>query len=386
MVAAAIVGSAVVGGAATSYGASQARKGSKRGAALAAEAQVTSTQMQVDESARQFDLQMELLGPLLDLQFGAAQFFGEVLGFGNWNAETGSWDGGGPGAMGFGAEGGFFDPNLNPDAMGSDDWRNSAFGQYVEENYLAGTEYEDDLAVRRAEETQFGTDYRDDPRYQHAMETGDLVGTEFQTSPGYQFQLEEAQRELDRKNSVGGGNYGGRALMEAQTRAQGIADQDYYNWLDQRRMDLSRTDQALDTSVRDSRRREELNVARGDSAMDNYFSRRSGDVNRGIGAINTNQNYLAQDRQRQDQAYYNFINMLMGSANSGAVDAGVGASARAGAANQGAYANEGNNLSRIWENFGNTQANIAMGEASGWNNAIQGGVQNWMFADYAELI
>jgi hypothetical protein len=27
-----------------------------------------------------------------------------------------------------------------------------------------------------------------------------------------------------------------------------------------------------------------------------------------------------------------------------------------------------------------------MGEAAGWNNAIQGGVSNWMFADYTGMM
>jgi len=382
MVAAAVIGSAVIGGMATSYGASQANEANRYGANTAAQAQYDSTVLQVEESGRQFDIQMELLGPLMDLQFGAAQFFGEILGFGNWNAETGSWDGGGPGAMGFGAEGGFFDPNLNPDAMGSEDWRDSAFGQYVEENYLAGTDYEDDLAVQRAEDTQFGTNYEDDPRYQRWLEDGGLVGDEFESSPGYQFQLEEAQRELDRKNSAGGGNYGGRALLEAQNRAQGLADQDYYNWLDQRRLDQGRGDELLDVSVRTANRREELNVARGDAAMDSYFGRREGDVNRGVSAINTNQNWLAQDRERQDQGYYNFLNMLMGGMTSGAVEGGVNVAGQQGASNVSAYRNEGNQLSQIWQSFGNNAGNIAMGEAAGWNNAIQGGMQNWMFMDY----
>ncbi len=385
MVAAAVIGGAVIGGVATSSAASSARSASRYGANTAAQAQYDSTAMQVAESRRQFDLQMELLGPMLDLQFGAVQFFGEVLGFGSWDAESGTWSGGGPASMGFGAEGGFFDPNLNPDAMGAENWQDSAFGQYVLENQLAGTEYEQDLAVQRAEETQFGTDYRDDPRYQRYLEQGDLVGQEFESSPGYQFQLDEAERNLERRNSAGGQNYGGRVLQASQERAMDIADQDYYNWLDQRRQDLARGDRLTDVATADARRREEINLARGDAAMDSYFGRREGDISRGIGAINTNQQYLAQDRQRQDQGYYNFLNMLMGSANSGAVNSAVGAAGQQGAQNVAAYRNQGNNLSSIWENFGNTQANINMGEAAGWNNAIQGGISNWMFADYAGM-
>lgn len=86
------------------------------------------------------------------------------------------------------------------------------------------------------------------------------------------------------------------------------------------------------------------------------------------------------DRQRQDQGYYNFLNMLMGQANSGAVSQGVGASARAGAQNVGAYRNQGNYLSSIWQRFGENQANIGAAEIQGYNQAIQGAISNWMMA------
>jgi hypothetical protein len=66
-----------------------------------------------------------------------------------------------------------------------------------------------------------------------------VYGAEFEASPGYAFQVEEMGRELDRRNSAGG-NYGGRAIMEAQRRAQGLAKGDYYNWAAGRTRDLER--------------------------------------------------------------------------------------------------------------------------------------------------
>ena len=131
MVAAAIIGSAVIGAGVTAWGADQASDANQYGADTAAAATVEATRLQVEEMTRQFDIQMELIGPMLEAQYGAMQFFAETLGFGGWNAETGEWDGGGPDSVGFGAEGGFQDPNLDPSRYGTEDWREGAYGETV---------------------------------------------------------------------------------------------------------------------------------------------------------------------------------------------------------------------------------------------------------------
>lgn len=52
----------------------------------------------------------------------------------------------------------------------------------------------------------------------------------FQTSPGYQFQMEQGLQGLDRVNAVGGGNYQGKAQTDAIKYSQGLANQDYGDW------------------------------------------------------------------------------------------------------------------------------------------------------------
>lgn len=386
MVAAAIIGGAVISAGATAWSADQAGDANRYGAGTAAQAQYDSTRLQVDEMRRQFDAQMDLLQPMIDAQYGAQQFFAEVLGFGSWNAESGEWEGGGPQGMGFGGPDGFMDPNLSGQQFGYDDAEDSPYMQLVRNSLLAGMTPDQDLAIQRANETALGTDYRNDPRFQFAQETGNIVGEDFQSSPGYEFAVEQMQREVDRKNSAGGGNYGGRALLEAQRRAKGLADQDYYSWVGARRQDLSRQDYALNTAVGDSRRREELNLARGDTALGDYFRRLQGDTGRLDAAFTRNQELGIDDRGRRDQSYYNYLNMLMGQANTGAVDRGVGSSASTAAGVAGAYGNQGNYLAQIWQNYGNNQGNIAIGEGQGYNNAFQGALSNWLFAQQAGLM
>lgn len=78
-------------------------------------------------------------------------------------------------------------------------------------------------------ERQFGAQ----ERYHDLLGLGDQDPSEvFEGTPGYEFQVEEMNRQLERVGSAGGPNIGGRAIMEAQRRAQGLASDDYYNYLD----------------------------------------------------------------------------------------------------------------------------------------------------------
>lgn len=350
----------------------------------------------------------------------------------------------------------FRDPNVNYLAMGRGSAADTELGRAARENRLAGATVGDDelvgyvgrtglargaaadSGIRRAEDVRLsstitGTEARDraanvrlaapggytnDPRFQFARDTA-IVGDRFTESPGYGFQVEQMQRELDRKNSAGG-NYGGRALLEAQRRAKGVAAQDYYNWVGARGADLSRQDAALaryqdfeaadvgrgdvalesdlarrlateqydigrgDVALGDYRRREELDLARGDAAYENFLGRRAMDVQRGDTAIQENTRLTQYDLQRQDQAYYNYLASLGGAAglNVGAPQA-VASSAQAGAQTAGAYAQQGGQLASIYGQRGQDEANIQLGKYANINSSIQSGIGNWL--TYAAL-
>jgi hypothetical protein len=345
----------------------------------------------------------------------------------------------------------FRDPNVNYFAMGRDSAADTELGRAVRDNRLAGpTAGEDELVgyvgrtglargasadsgIRRAEDVRLSSlitgneardradsvrlaapgGYENDPRFKFARDTA-IVGDSFTESPGYAFQVEQMGRELDRKNSAGG-NYGGRALLEAQRRAQGVAAQDYYNWVGARGADLGRQDAALaryqdfeaadvgrgdvalesdlgrrlatgeydigrgDMALGDYRRREELDLARGDAAYENFLGRRGMDVQRGDQAIAENTRLTQYDLQRQDQAYYNYLASLGGAAglNIGAPQA-VASSAQAGAGAAGAYAQQGGQLASIYGQRGQDEANIQLGKYANMNSSIQSGLSNWM--------
>ena len=288
--------------------------------------------------------------------------------------------------------GGFVDPNLNPTQLADIETLSGT----VQQNLLAGTSAEGDPFRNYISDTSLdagsleGDMVRGDVSSRMLAEGAagtSVYGDVFQESPGYAFQREEMERQLERKGSAGGPNIGGRAIMEAQRRAQGLAAGDYYNWAQGRSRDVDRMAGAEATDIsrldktaynyQDTQRREQ---GRGDAGYQDYMRRREGDVSR-IDAAAANFDRLnAADRQRQDQGYYNYLNAVAGQAGFGggpAAQAVQASQAQAGNV-AGAYRNEGNALSLIASQEGVNQANISTAEYAGYNNAIQGGLSNWM--------
>lgn len=308
---------------------------------------------------------------------------------------------GAPGSSGVGnfmtGEGGSFqDRNLDPTRLADTETLSGT----VQSNLLAGTSAEDDpyrnfLSDTSLDAGSLGGDMvRQDVAGRSlaagAAGTG-VYGDVFTESPGYAFQREEMERQLERVGSAGGPNIGGRAIMESQRRAQGLAAGDYYNWAQGRTSDLQRQAgaEAQDASrldrtaynYQDTQRREQ---GRGDQGYQDYLRRQEGDVSR-IDAAAANVDRLeGVDRQRQDQSYYNYLNSISQQAGfgGGAAAQAVGASQAQGGAVAGAYRSQGNNLSNIYGNAGNVQAEISANEYAGYNNAIQGGLQNYMTYNY----
>lgn len=453
--AALVVGGAVVAGAAAAVGTAAA-------AGSQADAIKTATGLQVEELRRQYDDAMRRLQPLLNNQYAANDAFANLMGYGSGRqmqegvaqqtgvppgtpsgAPPGTPPGGGafPGGIpftqqgynpnfardpnaaaqqaltqtppgvtgpafdqrfGYGQEGGFVDPNLNPLRLGGETALDTEYGRQVAENTLAGRTPEEDIAIRRARETGLfsgvdqdslvqqvrGDQLRDDvgarrlaagsltgdERFRFAQETA-IAGDTFETSPGYAFALEESNRALDRQLSRGGGNISGAAIIEAQRRAQGLANQEYYNYAALRQADLSRQDAAAasyqnllsrdasrldaaaltditrgDAAVADARRREELDLQRGDLALASYLQRYQGDIARQDQAVLNNQALRQYDLQRQDQGYYNYLGNLAAAAGVGAnyVGQAVGLGQSTAQNVAGAYANQGSALANIY--------------------------------------
>ena len=89
---------------------------------------------------------------------------------------------------------------------------------------------------------------------------------------------------------------------------------------------------------------------------------------------------FAADQQRRDQAYYNYIRNLgmVAGFGGGQAATAVDASAAAGAQTAGAYRSQGTNLSSIYGDLGQTQAQIEGQRVAGISNALVGGVENWI--------
>jgi len=501
VVAAAVIGSTIVGAVVSSRSAKAGAKASAAGADSAAQAQIVSTELQVEEIQRQFDYQQQLLKPLVQQQYNAGAAFASLLGVSGPGAEQNAarsaaadeeiaileqskqqkqaelqdvisrgshrnpqeyqrvvnriqgeindYDAQIEGVtsklsdpqyidpqysgqatdtgVNRAADGSFADRNLNQTRLqdtstlgdqvrgnlqagtgpDGDPYRN-----YIENNQIAAGSVNDDLRFSRARDvtnagaTLAGDDIRGDVNSRRLADGAagqGVYGEEFNTSPGYTFAKEEMGRELDRKNSAGG-NYGGRAIMEAQRRASGLANQEYYNWAQGRTQDLTRQAQAeagdaarLDYAGQQYADRRGTDIARGDSAVDQYERQRVMDQGRGDDAY---QNYLGRkqgdaarldyaagnddrlqqyDMQRQDQAYYNYLSNVGQMAGFGnATGQAVQSSQASGQGISNAYGNQGNNLSQIYAQEGNNQANIALNAGANLNNAIQSGIGNWV--------
>lgn len=289
-------------------------------------------------------------------------------------------------------DGSFVDPNLDPTRLADE----SAYRDSVEGNLLAGESIEDDpynqylrdngIAAGSVEEDQM-VRRTDEARIAEGAAGQGVYGETFQESPGYDFAREEMGRATDRIGSAGGPNIGGRAIMEAQRRAKGLADQEYYNWAGGRERDLGRLGDA-----------EREDIARGDQAYAGYESQRIQDVMRQdegyqdyLRRLETDASRLdeagsqedrlrAADLARSDQGYYNYLDALSNQAGFGGGPAAqaVDASQEAGAQTSAAYGARGSQLSGIARDEGTSQANIAYARGAGINNAIQSGVSNWV--------
>ena len=338
----------------------------------------------------------------------------------------------GPNATTFqrGSRGQFQDPNVDPLALSDAEGltgqvRNSllapggfdtdVYGSFVDRNRnAAGTVGESNMFRRSQDVTAsgaFGDRQLYDPNNPSARQTfaqsNQIFGQDFEQGPGYNFMVEEMQREVDRKNSAGG-NYGGRALMEAERRSKGLAAGEFYNWAAGRDRDLSRQERAYDEDYNrqatDIGRMDQANLidigrgdeatqfyenqratdlGRGDRAMENYLGQREGDVTRMDRAVGEQDRLRGVDLQREDAAYQNYLANLRAQAGFGDVSSQVvnaSQGAASGVAN--AYGNQGNQQAAIFQNQGTNLANTYANTGANVSNAIQSGIQNYSTYNY----
>ena len=432
-VATAIVGSAVISAYSAKKGAKSAAKATQAGADAAAQAQLESTRMQIEEMRRQFDYQMEILQPQIEQQFNAQRAYSDLLGVGDTAASTSSQIQAAqtereiavfqermnaPGTTDADKQrfqvsidelqsrqtnepGVFRDPNLSQQRLAETE----TYSGTVRDNLLAGTDPGADPYRNFVQGTSLVNKggLAADPVRQDianrslasgAAGTG-VYGDVFKQSPGYAFQVEEMNRQLERVGSAGGPNIGGRAIMEAQRRAQGLASGEYYNWAAGRERDLTRLGGAeatdigrLDMTAYNFQDLQQGEQARGDQAYQDYLRRREGDVARTDAAALNYDQLQATDLQRDDQQYYNYLKLLSDQAGFGG---GPAATAVSAAGAQGtnvasAYRTEGTNLSNIYQTQGTNLAIIGSNKAAGYNNAIQSGLGNYFTASEAGLL
>lgn len=306
----------------------------------------------------------------------------------------------------------FIDPNLDPTRLADTETlsgtvranlladtgaEDDPFRRYVRENHLAAATPEESAMARRVAGTSL-MGARGDERIAGGAAGRGVYGDVFTESPGYAFQREEMERQLERVRSAGGPNIGGRAVMEAQRRAQGLAAGDYYNWAAGRTRDLERlgTAEAQDISRRDrfsatdiergdtaTRMWEEQrlrDIGRSDVAYENYLARRQGDVTRLDQAASARDLLAATDIQRGDQAYYNYLANVaqMAGFGGGPSSKAVGAAQSQGTNVANAYMNQGSGLSNIYQDLGASMANIRANETANYGNIINSAIQNWL--------
>lgn len=123
-------------------------------------------------------------------------------------------------------------------------------------------------------------------RYKEAVLEGDISG--FKESPGYQYQLEQGEKALSRAQAARGRFFSPRAALELQKHGQGLASQEYGNYL-ARLSGLSQTGQLAAAQTGQF----------GDAA-----TQQMGQQN--IGAASA----LAQRDMAQSQAFTNFLNVM----------------------------------------------------------------------------
>jgi hypothetical protein len=239
---------------------------------------------------------------------------------------------------------------------------------------------------------------------------------DFQQSPGYQFQLSEGQKAIDRSLAARGLGLSGASVKEGIRYATGLANQDYNNYFNQKQQELARRQSVYN----DYQQQKLANIAQQAGLTQDEFNRALALSNtaysRGQQDFSTeqaaaNNNFLRQlelsntayGRQQGEQQ--NAYNQYQDYLNRVASLAGVGQTATTQGINLGQnyasnlgnlYTTQGNVVSNLLGQQGQAAANAAIAQgqgaagtaqawgnvAQGLNNAAQGGIQNYLLLNY----
>lgn len=196
-------------------------------ASRAADAQVEAAEAAADESARQYDLSREDLAPYRQSGYNALAALNYEMGLGSAPGvapqvlEIAGQEYTHPGAVNPGAS----NPNL----------------QYVNhalQSLGVGGAYGDLNAAGGGSTTTSPTQFMVNGQYydtreaaQAAADAATFEYAGFQETPGYQYAVDEGQQAIERRAAASGMRHSGDTLQRLQEHRQGVANQDYGNYL-----------------------------------------------------------------------------------------------------------------------------------------------------------
>jgi len=191
---------------------------------------------------------------------------------------------------------------------------------------------------------------------------GDRFQFDLEADPGYQFARDEAIKSTNREMTAGGKYGSGNRLAEIADRVTGVASQyaqDAYG----RQMGTSRENYGRGLSEYG------LDYGRSADMYGRDVSREASQYGRGLTGYGL-------DRERQQDIYgqqQNYLNRLSSVA-------GLGQTAVSGSAAAGS--NMANAMGNIYMQDAANQTNAAVMRNQGLNQAVQGGISNYMLQDY----
>jgi len=193
----------------------------------------------------------------------------------------------------------------------------------------------------------------------------------FKESPGYQWQVDQAQKATERMAAARGYRLSPRAISEFSDQAQGLASQDYENWLGNQ---FKKADLALNSwqqgrvaDIQDWLMPYQMDVA--------DWERQAGvDIQNWSNDRGAKLNDWSNQNQTASSDWMNQYNALMGLLNSGQ-------SAASGSAAQ--NQNYANSLSQIDLSAGLMEADKYINQANNTANAITSGANNLLTSYYS---
>ena len=192
----------------------------------------------------------------------------------------------------------------------------------------------------------------------------------YEQSPGYQFQVDEAQRAIENMASARGYRLSPRALKEFSQKAQGLARTDYGNWFNQQ---LQKADLAL-TQWREGRQAEIQDwLYPYETSVDEWTRQRGSDLQDWSNVRGANVEDWASKNTATAGAWMDKYNALMNLLRTGQSSATSTAAAGQNTASQ---------VGNILTGAGEMEADKYINRANVAANALTSGIDNALTAYY----